>query len=199
MEMKQPKQSVTVLLMVSSIVLLLALQVLWLTNSYERAYIDMRKEINGLFRGVVMTLNDSMMVRHFERIPVDSFQRMGTRQRSAPLLDTLPGPDGNFRFKQGNAQIQIIMRTGSKDSLHTILRPFASRVRDKGFGDGGTFLFRMGPDSISLDSIRAGFRRALRAPYGNLPFIMKYDAFVRTPVPMSSTNATFLRRMDDTM
>ncbi|MCU0369140.1 MAG: hypothetical protein MUF39_09955, partial [Cyclobacteriaceae bacterium] len=45
--MKKSKHTFTLILMVSSIILLLALQGFWLKSSYERAYFDLRREASS--------------------------------------------------------------------------------------------------------------------------------------------------------
>ncbi|HNV27777.1 MAG TPA: hypothetical protein PKJ83_01495, partial [Cyclobacteriaceae bacterium] len=70
--MKNSKNTLALVLIVSSIILLLALQVFWLTNSYEKAYFDLRRETNGMFRSTIMALRDSMLVKGFEKVPADS-------------------------------------------------------------------------------------------------------------------------------
>src|SRR5688572_7176043 len=70
--MKRQKNLVTRLLMISSVLLLMALQVLWLTNSYEKAYLDFRKESSMLLRNSVSALRDSLFVRLEEPYKSDS-------------------------------------------------------------------------------------------------------------------------------
>jgi len=53
------KNRITLALMVSSIILLVLFQVLWLVNSYEKAYMDLRKETSRLFRSHISALRDS--------------------------------------------------------------------------------------------------------------------------------------------
>ena len=61
--MNRQKNLITRLLMISSVLLLIALQVLWLTNSYEKAYLDFRRESGMLLKNSVSAVRDSLFVR----------------------------------------------------------------------------------------------------------------------------------------
>lgn len=61
--------------MATSILLLLALQFFWLTSSYEKAYMDLRKDTNNLFESTIGALRDSLFIKNFERIPSDTASR----------------------------------------------------------------------------------------------------------------------------
>ena len=60
------------MLMGSSIILLLVLQVFWLYNSYQKAFYDFRKDVEVTFRNTVMALRDSAFLQHIEKISPDS-------------------------------------------------------------------------------------------------------------------------------
>ena len=46
--------------MISSIILLLVLQLFWLRNSYERAFFGLRRESNFIFRNTLYSMRDSL-------------------------------------------------------------------------------------------------------------------------------------------
>ena len=61
--MNRQKNHITRLMMISSVLLLIALQVLWLKNSYEKAYLDFRKESGMLLKNSVSAVRDSLFLR----------------------------------------------------------------------------------------------------------------------------------------
>src|SRR5690606_14913999 len=64
------KNSIAIILMSSSIVLLLVLEGIWLRSAWRDAEEDFRKETNSLFRSVVLALNDSMIDRNLKPLSV---------------------------------------------------------------------------------------------------------------------------------
>src|SRR5688572_13770909 len=87
--MKKQKNFVTRLLMICSVLLLIALQVVWLKNSYEKAYFDFRKESSVLLKSTVAALRDSLLVR----------------------LDDLSNPDSigrNFLFRRDSLNVNML-------------------------------------------------------------------------------------------
>ena len=198
--MNQPKNRVTILLMLSSIALLLALQVFWLTNSYEKSNLDLRKETNGIFRTTISAMRDSMLIKQIQQLPADSVpldDDIVIRHRRPDSTEHSLRKD-QFQFKQNSTQIQIYVRSGRPlDSLQTVLRPFASRVQGGQFSGGGNFIFRIGPDSLSVDSIGVNFRKALSKPHEGLPFTIKHDAFLPSPATMGRNIRTPFRPFED--
>ena len=72
MPMNKNRNLVTRLMMIVSVLLLAALQFLWLKNSYEKAYSDFRKESSLLLKNSVADLRDSLFVKVGEPFPTDS-------------------------------------------------------------------------------------------------------------------------------
>src|SRR5258706_6576375 len=68
--------------MLSSILLLLVLQFLWVRSSYHKAFDDFHKETNMLFRNTVMAMRDSIVQRSMVTLPGDSVHGKNVRVRS---------------------------------------------------------------------------------------------------------------------
>ncbi|MBK7649585.1 MAG: GHKL domain-containing protein [Flammeovirgaceae bacterium] len=180
--MKIQKNTIALALIISSIILLMALQIFWITNSYEKAYFDLRRETNGLFRSTIMALRDSMLLKSFEQMPGDSLHEPQFTFTSR--LDTSKNIKSRARTNQSVSQIQVfISADGKKDSIQTILRPLSKQMHD-GKIRGGNFLFRMNSDSLSEDSIRHQFARALEIAGVPVRFEIKHSSFIPTPFPV---------------
>ena len=148
--MKKNKNQVTLLLIISSIVLLLALQALWLTNSYEQAYFDIRRETNGLFRSTIFAMRDSLFTQRISPLYPDSVNQAITPDRVEKLPDSA-----------SQVRIYINAQNIKADTVSTLLRPIAGRLHMTQFLQGRSFVIRITPDSLSLDSIQYQFSRTL--------------------------------------
>jgi two-component system, OmpR family, phosphate regulon sensor histidine kinase PhoR len=189
--MKASKNTLALVLIVSSILLLLALQVFWLTNSYEKAYFDLRRETNGMFRTTIMVLRDSMLVKSFEKIPSDSVSKEAFSFTHSIDSDTTN--KSKIQYRKNSSQIQIYISSDQKgDSLQTFLRPLTTRIQE-GKMSGGNFILRLGADSLSSDSIRHYYRKSLAEAGINVPFEVKHSSFIPTPIQLGKGNNTLFK------
>jgi signal transduction histidine kinase len=189
--MKNSKNTLALVLIVSSIMLLLALQVFWLTNSYEKAYFDLRREANSMFRTTVMALRDSMLVKSFEKLPSDSVWKEAFR--FSHKIDADTANKSKIRYRQNSSQIQIYISSDQKgDSVQTLLRPLTTRIQE-GKMSGGNFVLRLGPDSLSTDSIRHYYRKSLTQAEIDVPFEIKHSSFIPTPIQLGKGNTTMFK------
>ena len=135
--------------MTSSIVLLLLLQTLWLVNSYDQAYNDVRRRTSDLFRGTVMEMRDSLFMKSFKQVALDSI-RGDHAMLFAFNLDSIQGK----RVHQRTASTEIII-SDKKDTL------------------SNKFFLRVTPDTIRTDTIVSHYKRALAKADIDLPFSVK--------------------------
>jgi signal transduction histidine kinase len=184
------KNTLPLVLIVSSIVLLLALQAFWLISSYDKAYFDLQRETNVAFRSTVMALRDSLFIKNFEKVPTDT---------SVRVFNFTPKPDSGIRekstahFQSGSSQIQIYISSDRKgDSVQNLLRPLTSRIRE-GRLNGSNFILRVGADSLSEDSIRNYYRLALQRSDVDVPFKIKHLSFKPTPAQISKGGRELFR------
>src|SRR5690606_18876231 len=70
--MKASKKAIALYLMISSLLMLVLLQSLWLKNSYEGEYHSLSRESFSLFNTTVLALRDSMFVQNIKVIRGDS-------------------------------------------------------------------------------------------------------------------------------
>jgi two-component system phosphate regulon sensor histidine kinase PhoR len=179
--------------MVSSIILLLALQGFWLKSSYERAYFDLRREASSVFRNTVFTMRDSMLVRSLQRI--DS-SRNGDQFLFNNKVDSLifKRRDADIKTRTEASHVQIyISSSGKSDSVQKIIRPLAMQVQEGKVKGGSTFVLRMGGDSLSMDSLRVNFEKALTNAGYEVPFELKYVSLPPLPVDFQAIRSTGFR------
>ncbi|MBL7872341.1 MAG: HAMP domain-containing histidine kinase [Cyclobacteriaceae bacterium] len=184
------KNTLTLILIVSSIALLLALQAFWLISSYEKAYFDLRRETTVVFRSTVMAMRDSLFIKSFEKVPSDTSVRVFN---FTPKSDTGTLEKSTNHLQSSSSQIQIYISSDRKgDSVQTLLRPLSARFRE-GKLNGGNFILRIGVDSLSEDSIRHNFQLALQRMAFDVPFKIIHSSFRPTPTQLSNGGKELFR------
>jgi len=170
--MKQ-KNTITLILMISSIALLVVLQFLWIQNSYEKAFFDFRRDTNMLFRGTIVSMRDSLF--DIQTISSTDTNKFSFQTRSDNLADSI-----RARVQPGakSESVQIFLSSTSEDSItQDKLKPLVSRIQtmrvDGRSGAQRTFVVRLSPDSLNHDSIASNFRRVLKRAGIHAPFIVR--------------------------
>lgn len=158
--MRASRYTLPLVLMVSSIVLLVVLQVFWLRSSYEKAYFDLRRETNELFRSTVAALRDSLLLKNFQQVP-DSLPTNSIMLRHHRIDSAGGKTSARLRWRESATQVQVFISSDEKsDSLKALLRPLTKRIQDGQVG-GGNFILRISPDSLSTDTLRLQYEKAL--------------------------------------
>ncbi|HYG02787.1 MAG TPA: HAMP domain-containing sensor histidine kinase [Chryseosolibacter sp.] len=155
-------------LMVTSVILLIVLQALWLRSAYNEGESRFLKETNGLFRSTILAMHDSLVQQRIEPLQHDSLvtilhsKTLKFREDARPmrLKDTT-------RTYSAESKIEVFVSSETADSLPRMIRPLMNKIR----GDGHkTFIIRMGPDSLKVDSIKKEFSQVLEAAGLATPF-----------------------------
>lgn len=147
--MMKKRNLLPVVLMASSIVLLLLLQTLWLVNSYDQAYNDVRRRTSDLFRGTLIEMRDSLFLKSFKQVALDSI-RSDRAMVFAFNLDSLEGK--HVHQRTASAEIVIADKKNKKDTI------------------ANKFFLRVTPDTIRKDTIISHFKRVLTKAGIDLPF-----------------------------
>lgn len=171
------KNSVTVMLMVSSMVLLLVLQVLWLRSTYRDAAENFRKETNSLFRTTIFAMHDSLIQQNLEPVMGDSlikYQRILPRRfhvKGAVRMEGKPLHDSAFNYikiAEDGGRVEIFSSGARRDSLGRILRPLVAKLQ--GDKEPKTFILRLDADTLKVDSIEVHYKQALAQAGIEAPF-----------------------------
>lgn len=198
--MRPVKNLTTFILMTSSLVFLLVLQGFWLFSSYEKAFMGLRKEVDGVFRSSVMALRDSSLLTFLEKLPPDTALNQMPGFMFTQKHDSIPMA-GNMRMRvSGNSDSQVSIYISSttvrNDSLKNLLKPIVGKAREGKLKEGN-FVLRMGPDSLSLDSIRNHYKKALlKAEKPLLFWVQKEQQFPDDPFPRRFTRVIQTRKFD---
>lgn len=196
--MRKHKNLYTVLLMTSSLLLLVVLQVLWLRSAYNEAFDAFRKETNALFRTTIVSLNDSLIMKGLEQVPVaDSVQvahepgnftriRLWERRLTNDTLTTDSAGAKNSRIEVRDSIIQVFTTALTPgDCVKHVLRPIITEFRRKrGIGN---FIVRLSSDSLRINDIQRAYTDTLIATGILLrPVVRKVGAEHK---PTNQTNA----------
>lgn len=176
--------------MSASILLLLVLQILWLQNSYEKAFFDLRRDGNFVFRNTLFSLRDSIFLKSVKAVPHDSLFPDPTKIESIQVIKKRNGDSLKITRKSSTVQVFVRGTTGSNDSIADMLRPMASNFNFQA-QDGKRFLIQLEPDTISVDSLESIFSKALLQADLPLKFFLKHEY-------SNSEKMPFRMRMDAT-
>ena len=152
--------------MSASILLLLVLQMLWLQNSYEKAFYDLRRDSNYLFRNTVFSIRDSLFFKNIQALPIDS-------SKSVVFKEINHTDSMRVRMRASSVQVIVKSSTDNKDSLIEAIRPMA-HYNFKG-QDGKRFVIQIAPDTISSDTLKAIFTKALEEAGLPKAFFMNHE------------------------
>lgn len=160
--MKAPKKVIALCLMISSLLMLVVLQSLWLKNSYESAYHSLSRESFSLFNTTVLALRDSMFVQNIKVIRGDSLRppTLGYFRDSAYSKHSASDTIRNLRIHVESVE--------PLDSGANFLRPLASslhRLKRK-----QVFYINAEPDTLNMDTLTNHFKKNLAASNIYLPF-----------------------------
>jgi signal transduction histidine kinase len=155
--------------MSASILLLLVLQMLWLQNSYEKAFYDLRRDSNYLFRNTLFAIRDSLFLKNVKALPLDS-----SKIESVQVFRKTNSTD-SMRVSMQSSSVQVIVKNSSanKDSLIEALRPMA-HFNFKA-QDGKRFLIQITPDTINIDTLRIVLTEKLEEAGLPKTFFLRHD------------------------
>jgi two-component system phosphate regulon sensor histidine kinase PhoR len=173
--MKSVRNGWTIVLMTSSLLLLLILQGLWLRSAYTDELESLRKETNSLFRGTIISMNDSLLfsrieplagngdvqiIRDSTRVQVWSTRTFRDSVRFDRNFERRLPP--RFEIRDSLAQIDVyVSSTTGGDSIRQVLRPLLAEV-DKN-RQPGRFLIRIGLDTLNPTDIQHKYSDTLLA------------------------------------
>jgi two-component system phosphate regulon sensor histidine kinase PhoR len=171
------RNTITLTLMSASILLLLVLQILWLQNSYEKAFYDLRRDSNYLFRNTLLSIRDSLFVKNVKTLRQQDSLPMGTID-SAQVFKSDFSPDTLrvHRRTSSASTIQVIVNSKhiNEDSIIRALRP-AAGIFNFQAQEGKRIILQLTPDSISVDTIRTVFSKALEGAGFPLRFTLRHE------------------------
>ncbi len=166
--MKQPKNSFTLTLIATSIVLLLVLQVFWLKGAYNDELTSLRKESQVLFRDLIFEMNDSLLQKSINALPDRSSSAMIKMTDSVKIIRRF-GNSMNIHANDttGNVQVFVYSESG-KDSVKDLLKPLINKMR--GRVRPQTFSIQLNSDSLKIDEVKRKFKDQLTEAGIDAPF-----------------------------
>ena len=191
--------------MVSSIVLLVGLQVVWLQSLYRDVKRDLRRETSFLFSSTLMAMQDSIIEKNIKPLPGDSavaiFDRQPKRRDSTRMRSNL-----HFEMRRGSDEPVVFFSTHTPDSLRKFFRPFISKLRANKRQRG--YVMQFTADSLKPEVIQRNYKSALAKAGLHLPFQIEKtndrslrkennSALVTEPFPFIQHGSFYIARFSD--
>ncbi|UXE66293.1 MAG: HAMP domain-containing histidine kinase [Chryseotalea sp. WA131a] len=165
--MKATKNTLTLSLIISSIVLLLVLQAFWLRSVYNDEHQRLNKDLHALFREVVFSMSDSLFKKNINAFPAEeSFARIEWRDSLKITSSGIIKKGLKLSDTQKRANIQVFVSgQNRKDSLDDFLKPLAEKI--KGSKGNRAFYINLTDEMLSEKDVRKKFLDTLKK--SNLP------------------------------
>lgn len=166
--MNKSKNVVALTLMISSIALLLVLQLFWLRDSYERSYFGLRRDANYIFRNTLYTMRDSIYQSNIRAVNGDTLKEIspGSIQSISILKQKVEGrkiaDSIVVTTKAPTVQIIVSGKSLNNDSIVDAIRPMTRQLRQSIEGGQKSFMIRLAPDTVNLDTLKQNFSTALK-------------------------------------
>ena len=175
--MNKSKNILALTLMISSIALLLVLQLFWLRNSYERAFFGLRRDSNFIFRNTLYTMRDSLYQGNIRAVGIGSDSLSKIQPRDIQSINIIKrNPDSVVvSAKSSTVQVFISDKAGNKDSIVDALRPMTRQLRQSIEEGQKSFFIRLAPDTVSLDTLKLYFNAALQKSNIPLKFLVEHQ------------------------
>jgi two-component system, OmpR family, phosphate regulon sensor histidine kinase PhoR len=139
---------------ITSLVLLVGLQIVWLRSSYRNEVFALRREANGIFRNTVFQLRELGMIEEIDsalnQVPSSAIQ-------SVQILSGKVQKD-TVRTGEGQQAMRLFFSTTDKsDSLEKIMTPFRQKIRGLKGVVNSNLSIRIYSDSIDLPTLQQEF------------------------------------------
>ncbi len=161
----QSRNTLTLTLMLTSIVLLLALQVLWLRSEYQNSVEGFRKEANAIFRSTVMAMQDTLLEKSIKPIAGDSAiaKKFFSSKMKPDSVFVFTTPDTAMKrdsLRKRSSNIQIYVNSFvERDSINHLVRPLLSKIDSD--MQGQRFVIQLTDDTLRLTDIKKNYAQAL--------------------------------------
>ena len=166
--MKTKKNWLTVVLMISSIVLLISLQVVWLRSLFKDVKRDLRREVSMIFSSTVMAMQDSILEKNIKPLPGDSTAEIFGNV--AAIRDTVKfrqDKDAGIRMPDHHEDV-VYFSTTRVDSVRKFFRPLMMKFRTNRKQRG--FVMQITLDSLKPEAIKKNYANELKKSGIVLPF-----------------------------
>lgn len=134
----------------------------------------MRRDGNFVFRSTLLSLRDSIFLKSVKAVPHDS---LFPNPEKIESLQVIKKKDGDsLRITHTSSTVQVFVRgsISSNDSIAEILRPMASNFNYQA-QNGKRFIIQLEPDTISIDSLKGVFSKALQQAELPLNFVLRHE------------------------
>ncbi len=176
------RNSVSLALIITSLLLLLVLESLWVSGSYNDAKTELKREVNQLFKSTVFALHDSLLQQNVIFYKGDSVRTLKTFITATRDSMRSPGHGMpiqfrdsaiNFiNFRDNAVRVEVISSSKmSADSSNKVLKKIIGKahVFNKHEKRQKTFIIKLDADSLNTDTLLLQFKDNLASSGIDLP------------------------------
>jgi two-component system, OmpR family, phosphate regulon sensor histidine kinase PhoR len=170
---KNLKNHLSLVLIVSSIVLLLLLQVFWIRSSYENEVADLRNECNTVFKNTIFQLRDSVFFSNIQ----PSMDSMAMIIRNEKISISNSKSLDSIFVGDRTKGVQVFMSSAiDNDSVLNLIKPFANKFKnDK--NKSRNFTIRIEARTLNMDTLKKYFRKNLSQSNIQSPILVEEIKF----------------------
>ena len=170
----QHKKNILIIgLITASLVLLVALQVLWLRGAYHQEHVRLQRDLSRMFKDMVFEMSDSLFKKNISALPSANIARIeykdSLRISGSDRLNQNPHA---FADSANNGSVQVmVFAQGGRDSLNNFLKPLAERI--KGARGRRSFSINLTGEMLNEKEVAKRFNDALQE--AQLPITFTID------------------------
>jgi hypothetical protein len=136
--MNRNRNAVNLGLMLTSVVLLVLLEVLWLYRSYEKEAFEFRREVSFLLRNTIGEMRDSLLMERVQWLPGDSVRVAARHIFSRDSLPLITRHERSVHYDTGvtssKSTVKVFLSTPSDSLQSEILKTVIRRAGDPSRG-----------------------------------------------------------------
>lgn len=160
------KNSVILLLMITSMILLLAFQVVWVVNSYENAFYNFRRDTNLLFKNTVTNMRLNTLINNMVELKADSTDTTERQDAVSSRVkiyefDTLKIDKHGPGRTESRKKVQIFVESNGRKRQFDAAQIGIPKDTMKTWLHEPTYIVKLEADSIPLDSLKKHYQAAL--------------------------------------
>jgi signal transduction histidine kinase len=168
--MKSQKNTLTIALITSSLILLVTLQVFWLRSVYYDEQQRLTKDLHSIFREVMFSMSDSLFKKNISALPTpESIARIEIKD--SLRIFSSPKQFGNsISVSDTNMRVVVFAQSG-KDSLDDFIKPLTEKIQ--GSRGRRVFSINITGEQLNEKELSKKFANALEKANYPIPFALQ--------------------------
>ena len=194
--MNRNRNAVNLGLMLTSVVLLVLLEALWLYRSYEKEAFEFRREVSFLLRNTIGEMRDSLLMERVQWLPGDSVRVAARHIFSRDSLPLITRHERSVHYDTGvtssKSTVKVFLSTPSDSLQSEILKTVIRRAGDPSRGRSDrAFVIQVRDDSLSTTDVAKRYTDVLLGRHLPSPKQIHMSKELRSEVPLDVLQKRF--------